>query len=98
MGTFLKVVGIIVLVFGAIFIVLSVIGMGSFLEMLTSSYPLPSPGEENFPMTPAPPIMGGLAWMGGIGGILGGFGIVVLGVSLFCIGAIYNDVKALKGR
>lgn len=98
MGTFLKVVGIIVLVFGVIFIVLSVIGMGSFLGMLTSSYPLPSPGEENFPPMPTPPMMGGLAWMGGIGGIVAGFGIIVLGVALFCIGAIYNDVRVLRGR
>jgi len=95
MGTFLKVVGIVVLVFGALFIVLSIIGMGSLFGTLSQPFTLPSPGEE---IPPSSPLIGGLAWMGGIGGILGGFGIVVLGVALFCIGSIYNDVRSLRGR
>ncbi|MGB9553634.1 MAG: hypothetical protein ACPL7L_04600 [bacterium] len=95
MGTFLKVVGIIVLVFGALFIVLSVVGMGSLFGGLYRSFPMPSPGEENFP---GGPLLGGLAWMSGIGGIVGGFAIIVLGITLFCIGSIYNDVRFLRGR
>ncbi|MGQ9473860.1 MAG: hypothetical protein ACUVQZ_08605 [Candidatus Caldatribacteriaceae bacterium] len=95
MGTFLKVVGIIVLIFGILFIILLVVGMGSIfgLRSLTQPYTLPSPGEENFPPTP---FVGGLSWLGGIGSIVGGFGIIVCGVVLFCIGSIYNDVKNLR--
>lgn len=96
MGTFLRVVGVIVLVFGALVVVLSVVGFGSFFSMPIQPFTLPAPGEENFPSSP--PLVGGLAWMGGIGGILGGFGTIVLGVALFCIGSIYNDVRALRER
>lgn len=95
MGTFLRIVGVIVLIFGVLFIVLSVVGMGNIfgLRRIGQPYTLPSPGEENFPSMP---FWGGLAWLGGVGGILGGFGIMVCGVTLFCIGSIYNDVKNLQ--
>ncbi|MCX7730881.1 MAG: hypothetical protein N2205_06665 [Candidatus Caldatribacterium sp.] len=82
MGTFLRVVGIVAMCFGIAFAALVLLGMWNWMEALNQS------------TTPFP----GVLWTGSFGGVLGGFGIFVGGASLFCLGTIYNDVKALRGR
>ncbi len=90
MGTFLKVIGIIVVVFGILVVVFSLFGAGRFLNFMTS----PGTTEESAPMMP----WTGMALAGGIGGALGGLGILIGGVALYCLGTIYNDIKDIKAR
>ncbi|MGQ9622735.1 MAG: hypothetical protein ACUVTO_04730 [Candidatus Caldatribacteriaceae bacterium] len=90
MGTFLRVVGIIVMCVGVVFAVFAVFGVRGWMHFLGQSSLVP---EE----TPSFGPLSGFVWAGGLGGILGGFGMVVGGAALFCLGTIYNEVKSLRG-
>ena len=90
MGTFLKIVGIIVLIFGIIVIVFSLFGLGRFLGFLGTQE---MTGESNTMMP----------WMnwtlaGNIGGAVGGVIFIIGGAALYCLGTIYNNVKEIKAR
>jgi len=88
MGTFLKVVGIIVVVLGVVVVVASLLGVGSWFSF-TRAYPmLPEEAPPNY--------WQGFWLLGGIGGVFAGLGVLIAGVALFCLGSIYNDVKSLK--
>lgn len=91
MGTFLRIVGVVVMCLGVALAVFAILGARGWLQSLGQSSPMP---EEMPSFTP----FSMLAWAGGFGGILGGFGMVVGGASLFCLGTIYNEVKSLRGR
>jgi multisubunit Na+/H+ antiporter MnhG subunit len=90
MGTFLKIIGIITLVFGIIVIVFTLFGMSSFLSFLT----VPNFPNESTTMMP------GTGWTiaGNISGAIGGFVIIISGAALYCLGDIYNNVKEMKAR
>ena len=90
MGTFLKVIGIIVLIFGVIVIVFSLFGFGRFLNFMST----PGVTDESTTMMP----WTGMAMAGGIGGAIGGLAIIISGVALYCLGTIYNDIKNIKAR
>ncbi len=94
MGTFLRIVGIIVMIFGIAVAVFSVLGLGSFMQFFQSSSSefTPFEGEEFPPMQEMRP------WMGGaVGAALAGFGVFVGGAALFCLGSIYNEVRKMRG-
>ncbi len=96
MGTFLRIVGIIVMIFGIAVAVFSILGLGSFIQFFQSSSSefAPFEGEEFPPMQEMRPWM----WMGGaVGAALAGFGTFVGGAALFCLGSIYNEVRKLRG-
>ncbi|NLJ48255.1 MAG: hypothetical protein GX428_01510 [Candidatus Atribacteria bacterium] len=90
MGTFLKIVGIIALVFGIIIIVFTLFGMSRFLSFLTASN-LPNESSTMMP---------GTSWKiaENIHGAIGGLVIIIGGVALYCLGAIYNNVMDMKTR
>lgn len=88
MGTFLRVVGIVAMIFGVAFAVLVLSGAWGWMGAMNQST---MPGESLVPFAH-------LVWAQGLGGVLGGFGIFVGGASLFCLGTIYNEVKLLRGR
>jgi len=90
MGTFLKIIGIIVFVFGIIVIVFTLFGMSRFLSFLSS----PNMPSESTPFMP------GMNWTiaGDIGGAIGGLVILVGGAALYCLGAIYNNIMDMKSR
>uniref|UniRef100_A0A7V4TWC4 Uncharacterized protein n=1 Tax=Candidatus Caldatribacterium saccharofermentans TaxID=1454753 RepID=A0A7V4TWC4_9BACT len=90
MGTFLRIVGIVVMCLGVVLAVFTVIGVRGWMGFLAQSTP---PGGPSF----VPPFSD-LVWAGGFGGVLGGFGLFVGGASLFCLGTIYNEVRSLRGR
>jgi|UniRef100_A0A7V3YH37 hypothetical protein len=91
MGTFLRIVGIVVMCLGVVLAVFTVIGVRGWIGFLTQSVPSEEPSF-------APPPFSDLVWAGGFGGVLGGFGLFVGGASLFCLGTIYNEVRSLRGR
>lgn len=90
MGTFLKIIGIITLVFGIIVIVFTLLGMSRFLSFLNA----PNMLNESATMMP------GMSWTiaGNIGGVIGGLVIIIGGAALYCLGAIYNNVIGIKAR
>lgn len=90
MGTFLKIVGIAVLIFGIIVIVFALLGMGRYFSFLST----PDISGESTPMIPW------MSWSiaGNIGGAIGGFIVVIGGVALYCLGTIYNIVIDIKAH
>ena len=90
MGTFLKIIGIITLVFGIIVIVFTLFGISRFLSFLT----VPNLPNESSTMMP------GTSWAiaGNISGAIGGLVIIIGGAALYCLGAIYNNVIGIKAR
>lgn len=90
MGIFLKIFGIIILVFGIIVIVFTLFGMSRFLSFLNSPYV----SNESNAMMPGM----SSAITGNIGGVIGGLVIIIGGVAVYCLGAIYNSVMDIKAR
>lgn len=75
MGTFLRIVGIVVMCLGVVLAVFTVIGVRGWIGFLTQSVPSEEPSF-------APPPFSDLVWAGGFGGVLGGFGLFVGGAPL----------------
>ncbi|MEI6158007.1 MAG: hypothetical protein WCP87_06560, partial [Atribacterota bacterium] len=87
MGTFLRVIGIIVIIIGIAVMVFSFIGTGGLLNFMNKNMGTSfAPGTDQNVTIP---------WVGmalaGAGGAIGGFAILIGGVVLLALGTIYND-------
>ncbi|HON83467.1 MAG TPA: hypothetical protein P5090_05690 [Caldisericia bacterium] len=93
MGTFLKVVGIIIIVLAVLGLILSIFS-GNFIGDLTESLEYYNSDVYNTLNPVVSIVQSGLIVISAIFS----FFIITIGISIYVLGAIYNDIKDLKKK
>lgn len=93
MGTFLKVVGIIIIVLAVLGLILSIFS-GNFVGDLTENLEYYDPDVYNTLNPVVSIVQSGLIVISAIFS----FFIITIGISIYVLGAIYNDIKDLKKK
>ncbi len=93
MGTFLKVVGIIIVVLAVLGLILSIFS-GNFVGDLTENLEYYDPDVYNTLNPVVSIVQSGLIVISAIFS----FFIITIGISIYVLGAIYNDIKDLKKK
>ncbi len=93
MGTFLKVVGIIIVVLAVLGLILSIFS-GNFIGDLTESLEYYNSDVYNTLNPVVSIVQSGLIVISAIFS----FFIITIGISIYVLGAIYNDIKDLKKK
>ncbi|HOL83450.1 MAG TPA: hypothetical protein P5272_05860 [Caldisericia bacterium] len=93
MGTFLKVVGIIIIVLAVLGLILSIFS-GNFIGDLTENLEYYNSDVYNTLNPVVSIVQSGLIVISAIFS----FFIITIGISIYVLGAIYNDIKDLKKK
>jgi len=93
MGTFLKVVGIIIIVLAVLGLILSIFS-GNFIGNLTENLENYDPDVYNTLNPVMSVVQNGLIVISAVFS----FFIITIGISFYVLGTIYNDVKDLKKK
>ncbi|HPC57223.1 MAG TPA: hypothetical protein PLP10_05210 [Caldisericia bacterium] len=93
MGTFLKVVGIIIIVLAVLGFILSIFS-GNFIDDLTENLEYYNSDVYNTLNPVVSIVQSGLIVISAIFS----FFIITIGISIYVLGAIYNDIKDLKKK